>query len=144
MTIRDLLQKCRDEKREIIILTEKRDELRASLLPRAIRPTASQVQMSKENVFDRVQASIFDLNMQIERQLEELYRNESLAFYAVSGLSESRHRQMLILYYLTFRVHRGVRRLHTWESVAFEMGYSMESIKKMRSDLQEWLSLPAK
>lgn len=139
MTVRQLLQTCRDEKREIIILEEKRDTLRASLLPRAIRPQAAQVQTSPSNVFDAVQASIFDINCTIEGILTDMYRREETAHRLIGRLPDPRHRQMLILYYLSFREIRGRQYLYNWEQVARQMNYSVDSIYKFLDAVQPFL-----
>ena len=139
MTVRELLQTCRDEKHEIVILEEKRDMLRASLLPRAIRPQKATVQSSPMNTFDNVQAAIFDLNVEIDRHLAAMYRHEERAFRLIFTLKDPRHRQLLTLYYLSFREVRGRRSLYRWEHVAGKMNYSIENIYRLLSGLQEFL-----
>ena len=139
MTVKELLQTCRDEKHEIVRLEEKRDTLRASLLPRAIRPQKATVQSSPMNTFDNVQAAIFDLNVEIDRHLAAMYRHEERAFRLVFTLEDPRHRQLLTLYYLSFREVRGRRSLYRWEHVAGKMNYSIDSIFKFLESLREFM-----
>lgn len=136
MTVQELLQKCRDEKYEIIILEEKRDTLRTSLLPKAIQPQKVIVQSSPSNVFDDVQASIYDLNLLIDRRIAEMYRNEEIAFRTICRLNNSNYRQMLTLYYLSERAENGRRSLYKWEQVADKMGYSVQNIYKILEKLR--------
>lgn len=139
MTVRQLLQTCRDERKEIIILEEKRDTLRASLLPKAINPQKGKIQTSPSNTFDAVQSSIYDLNLVIDNHLTSMYRHEAAAFKFIRKLEDPRHRQMLMLYYLSFLEIRGRRHLYRWEHVAKEMGYSVENIYKLLDNIKWFL-----
>lgn len=140
MTVRQLLQTCRDEMHEIVILEEKRDTLRASLLPKAIRPQKATVQSSPSNLFDNVQAHIFDLNMAIERHSARMRRNEEKASRFIRTLKDPRYRQMLTLYYLSFNEETCRRSLYHWEQVARRMNYSVDSIFKCLDDMRDFFN----
>lgn len=96
MTPKELLTKCRDEKREILILQDKKAQLEASLLPKALSIKAVNVQDSADPdpMFNRI-PEVVDLERQIESLLAQLYDHEQQAFRIISGLPDSRHRQLL-------------------------------------------------
>ena len=143
MTPKELLTKCRDEKREILILQDKKAQLEASLLPKALSIKAVDVQDSADPdpMFNRI-PEVVDLERQIESLLSHLYDHEQQAFRIISGLPDSRYRQLLQLYYLQFYASEtGKQKLYTWEMVAEEMDYSVVWIHRMRQEALD--SLPS-
>lgn len=126
MTSKTLLKKCRQEKRELLILTDKLEQLQMSLLPRAIQLKDINVQESgdADPLADRVSAKA-DLEQDIRKQIAIMLQREAEAYRLISKLRNSRQRQMLELYYLTWRVDKDNKcHLYTWEEVAFTMGIS--------------------
>lgn len=133
---RRLLRTCRKEMKEIILLQERRDTVMSSLLPRAIRPTHDHVQITPEDHFAKAMARAADLDHVISRKLDRMLKRQKQAWEVVDTLEDSRYRQILMLYYLTFRkVKRGkytTFRLHTWETVADAVGYSVDHVKRLQ------------
>jgi hypothetical protein len=126
LTSKTLLKKCRQEKRELLILTDKLEQLQMSLLPRAIQLKDINVQESgdADPLADRVSAKA-DLEQDIRKQIAIMLQREAEAYRLISKLRNSRQRQMLELYYLTWRVDKDNKcHLYTWEEVAFTMGIS--------------------
>ncbi len=141
MTVKELLQTCRDEKHEIVILEEKRDTLRASLLPKAIRPQKATVQSSPMNTFDNVQASIFDLNMEIDR-LES--KNNTTCARGIREIKKlnipKKWKQFLKIYYLEYNYYRGRRVLNTLKDTAMKMGYSEKAVSGIKKNADSLMS----
>lgn len=141
MTVRELLQTCRDEKHEIIILEEKRDTLRASLLPKAIRPQKAMVQTSPMNTFDNVQAAIFDLNMAIDRLESKNNMTCRRGMCEIKKLNISnKGKRFLIIYYLEYNYNRERRALNTLKDVAIKMRYSKKAISRIKKDTDFFIS----
>ena len=136
MTSKTLLKKCRQEKLELLILTEKLDQLQASLYPRAIQLKEINVQESgdADPLADRT-AAVIDLKNEIQRQVYAMLQRELEAHRLVAKLRNSRQRQILELYYLTFKVDASHRcHLYTWEMVAEELGVSERHLYRMIPD----------
>ena len=136
MTSKTLLKKCRQEKRELLILTDKLQQLHMSLLPRAIQLKDINVQESgdADPLADRVAAKT-DLEKDIRRQIAVILQHEAEAYRIVSKLRNSRQRQILELYYLKWRVDAAGRcHLYTWEEVALELEISERWLWKQIPD----------
>ena len=133
LTPKTLLKKCRMEKREILILQDKLDQIQYSLLPRAIQLKDINVQESgdADPLADRSAAHV-DLENELRRQIETMKEHDTEAHRYVARLRNSRHRQMLELYYLSFwRDPKGGFHLYTWEMIAEEMGVSERHIYRL-------------
>ena len=78
MTSKTLLKKCRQEKRELLILTDKLQQLQMSLLPRAIQLKEINVQESgdADPLADRVAAKE-DLEQDIRKQIAIMLQREA-------------------------------------------------------------------
>ena len=136
LTPKTLLKKCRMEKREILILQDKLNQIQYSLLPRAIQLKDINVQESgdADPLADRSAAHV-DLENELRRQIETMKEHEAEAHRYVARLRNSRHRQMLELYYLSFwRDPNGGFHLYTWEAVAEELGISERWLWKQIPD----------
>ena len=136
MTSKTLLKKCRQEKRELLILTDKLQQLQMSLLPRAIQLKEINVQESgdADPLADRVAAKA-DLEADIKRNLASMLQREAEAYRLISKLKNSRQRQILELYYLKWRVDMsGQCHLYTWEEVALELEISERWLWKLIPD----------
>lgn len=136
MTAKELLMQCRQEKKEILILQEKKMQLEASLLPKAlaIKPVNVMDSADDDPMFHRL-PEVVDLEQQIKARLKEMYENEQKAYEMVWQIKDSKHRQLLQLYYLQFQVNENGRlSLHTWESVAETMNYSIQWVYELRDE----------
>lgn len=133
MTAKTLLKKCRAEKRELLILAEKREALATSLLPKAMAIKEINVQMphDADPMADRM-AEAIDIDRELQRQMAEILERDLKAHKMVAQLRDSRHRQLLELYYLSWRTEpNGRKRLHTWETVAEAMGISPRMVYEL-------------
>ena len=136
MTSKTLLKKCRQEKRELLILTDKLQQLQMSLLPRAIQLKEINVQESGDSdpLADRVAAKE-DLEQDIRKQIAIMLQREAEAYRLISKLKNSRQRQILELYYMKWRVDAaGQCHLYTWEEVALELEISERWLWKLIPD----------
>ena len=133
LTGKKLLLACRREKREMIILEQRREQILSSLLPKAIKPKLVNVQESitMDPIADKIAASE-ELREEIERQIGEIIKHETKARKQIGMIKDSRYRQLLGLYYLSFRIdEHGNKVLYTWEKVAREMDYSPQRIYEL-------------
>ena len=130
MRVKKLLKQCRSEKREILILTQKRDMIRMSLLPKSlnIKPDTIQSSPDPDTIGEKI--SIADeLEKEISLQLETMMQHELEAHKLVWKLDDSRCRQVLELYYLSYKEDaQGNKDLYAWEDVADEMGYAISTV----------------
>ena len=136
MTSKTLLKKCRQEKRELLILTDKLQQLQMSLLPRAIQLKEINVQESGDSdpLADRVSAKA-DLEADIRKQIAIMLQRETEAYRLISKLKNSRQRQILELYYLKWKVDADGRcHLYTWEEVAVALEISERWLWKLIPD----------
>lgn len=136
MTSKTLLKKCRQEKRELLILADKLEQLQNSLLPRAIQLKEINVQESGDSdpLADRVAAKE-DLMNDIQKQIAIMLQREAEAYRLISKLKNSRQRQILELYYIKWKVDPDGRcHLYTWEAVAEELEISERWLWKLIPD----------
>lgn len=127
MRVKQLLKQCRNEKKEILILSQKRDMIKMSLLPSSINIKPIDVQTSPDpDPMGEKLAIVEELDNEIKRQLAKMLEHDLEAHRLVGKLKDSRHRQVIELYYLSFREDGyGNKELYLWEEVADEIGYSM-------------------
>ena len=137
LTPKTLLKKCRMEKREILILRDKLEQIQFSLLPRAIQLKEINVQESGDaDPLANRSAAHLDLENELKQQIEVMKEHEAEAHRYVARLRNSRHRQMLELYYLSFwRDPKGGFHLYTWEMVAEELEISERHLYRIIPDL---------
>ena len=136
LTSKTLLKKCRQEKRELLILADKLEQLQMSLLPRAIQLNDIDVQESRDPdpIANRVSAKA-DLEADIRKQIGIMLQREAAAYHLISKLQNSRQRQILELYYLKWKVDATGRcHLYTWEMVAEELEISERWMWKLIPD----------
>ena len=131
MSAREILRKCRDERREVLLLKEKQEELRTSLIPRAIQYKSDVIQASGESdpLAERL-ADVVDMDRQITAMLEDMYQTEAQAWRIVRAMNDSRYRVLLMTYYMSVRTDaRGRTTLHTLETAAEAAGYSAGTMR---------------
>ena len=131
MTAKELLITCRREKKELLILAERREQLATSLLPKAMRikPVSVQESAEQDPMAKRMAAAV-DLDREIDKRMGEMLMHEAEAHRIVKKIKDPRYRQLLTLYYLSFQNTQG-KRLYTWEKVAEKMGYSQQRLFEM-------------
>ena len=108
--------RARDIDREINSLLREKEDVRDKILKVTQSYTGDVVSSTRDpHKFDRV----IELEMEIDRQIDELVRVKAEILNAISKLSDGRHREILRLRYI-----RGM----TFESIAVEMGYSWRHV----------------
>lgn len=130
-TGREILRICRNERRELLILQEKQEELRTSLLPKAvdIKPDVVQASGESDPMAERL-ADVVDMEKTIIEIAAQMHAHEAQAMRIIRGISDSRYRCLLITYYMTsYKDASGRVRLHTFETAAVTAGYSAGTMR---------------
>lgn len=144
MTPRELLNTCRKEMLEIIILSERRKALEEGLLPRAIRITWTRSKTHPEDRVSEVMAKVADLDDEIVKKMRPMMERQLEAQRLVDSLVDSRRRQTLTLYYLTmYEEKRGKyrkERLHSWDDVADKLHYDAAYCRRLATEAIKELS----
>ena len=126
--IKAFFRECRKELKELQIMTERAEWLRASLLPAAIRYKSVDVQTSGSgDQIGNVMPEVAELDGAIRERIATLAEHQYKAQCIINGLDDTRYRQLLTLYYLDAR-------LLTWEQVADIMAYELGSIYNLHGD----------
>ena len=126
--IKAFFRQCRKELKELQIMSERREWLRASLLPAAIRYKQIDVQTSGTgDQIGEVMPEVAELDKAIRHQIATLAQHQTRAQCIINALDDTRHRQILTLYYLDAR-------LLTFEQVADAMAYELGSIYNLHGD----------
>lgn len=111
-------------------LKDRIEELHSSLLPAGIRYDKVAVQTSPTDAMSENIAIIADYEAQLAKTVAGLVVRSKAAQKWIARLEDSNERQVLMIYFLSFKQH-------TWEDVAAEMDYSVDSIYKIyRSGLE--------
>lgn len=134
LTGKKLLKACRQEKKEIIILEQRKEQIMSMLLPKAITPKEVYVQESREmDPMAEKMAAAEMVQKEIDKQIAVMLGHELKARRMIEKLKDSKHRQLLSLYYLSNRDgdYPGQIKLYTWEAVAEEMNYDVRSIIRL-------------
>ena len=112
MNVKQWLMRARDIDREINSLLKEKQEVRDRVCKITQSYTGDTVSSSKDpHKFDRV----VELELEIDRQIDELVRVKGEILNAISQLSDGRYREILRLRYI-----RGL----TFEKIAVEMNFS--------------------
>ena len=116
MNTKQWLMRARDIDREINSLLREKEEVRDRVLKVTQSYTGEVVSGSKDpHKFDRV----VELEMEIDRQIDNLVAVKAEILIAISKLSDGRYREILRLRYI-----RGM----TFEAIAVEMNYSWRHV----------------
>ena len=130
----ELLSRCRREMKEILFLQEQRELLRMSLYPRAILYT-DKVQSTPEDYFSEAMQKYCDLDRLINKRLISMFSRQTEAQRIIDRLTDSRQREVLLLYYLSFREYRRgdylVKSLYTWKAIAKKLHYHERQIRRI-------------
>lgn len=118
MNVKLFLYSVRDEQNEIADLEERIADLRASLLPSAIRYDKDAVQTSTSDVITDKMIKIAEYDALLEKKINKLYRRRAAAQRLIDSLPDSLERQVLSMYFLS-------NSRPTMESVAEKINYAM-------------------
>ena len=100
MGARDFLNQVRHEQRELNQLQDMIRQAELSLLPSGIRYDLDKVQTSPDDPMFRMLAKVADYQTDMRKRLELLTAKRKKAFAMIGRLEDSRHRQVLQLYFL--------------------------------------------
>lgn len=123
---REILRRCRSNRREVLILLEKQEELRTSILPKAMQIKQDLVQTCPERdpMAERL-SEVVDMEERIESALMKMYEDEAQAWKIIFHIKDVRYRCLLVTYYMSsYTDARGRDHLHTFETAAEENGYA--------------------
>lgn len=119
MGVKRFLYAVRDEQREIAELEERIADLRASLLPSAIRYDKDAVQTSTSDVITDKMIKIAEYDALLEKKIAGLYARRARAQKLIDLLPDSLERQVLSIYFLSDG-------RPTMEQVAGKLNYSVQ------------------
>lgn len=119
MGVKRFLYAVRDEQKEIAELQERIADLRASLLPSAIRYDKDSVQTSVSDTITDKMIKITEYDALLDRKLARLYARRAKAQKLIDTLPDSLERQVLSMYFLSDS-------RPTMEQVAGKLNYSVQ------------------
>lgn len=119
MGVKRFLYAVRDEQKEIAELQERIADLRASLLPSAIRYDKDAVQTSASDVITDKMIKIAEYDALLEKKIAGLYARRARAQKLIDLLPDSLERQVLSIYFLSDG-------RPTMEQVAGKLNYSVQ------------------
>lgn len=119
MGVKRFLYAVRDEQKEIAELQERIADLRASLLPSAIRYDKDAVQTSTSDVITDKMIKIAEYDALLEKKIAGLYARRAKAQKLIDLLPDSLERQVLSIYFLSDG-------RPTMEQVAGKLNYSVQ------------------
>jgi len=119
MGVKRFLYAVRDEQKEIAELQERIADLRASLLPSAIRYDKDAVQTSTSDVITDKMIKIAEYDALLEKKIAGLYARRARAQKLIDLLPDSLERQVLSIYFLSDG-------RPTMEQVAGKLNYSTQ------------------
>lgn len=119
MNVKRFLYSVRDEQNEIADLEERIADLRASLLPSAIRYDKDAVQTSTSDVITDKMIKIAEYDALLEKKIAGLYARRAKAQKLIDLLPDSLERQVLSIYFLSDG-------RPTMEQVAGKLNYSVQ------------------
>lgn len=125
MDVKEFLKGIRAERMEIISLSESREQLVSTLLPKAIRYDVDKVQTSASDRLFTVTADLNELDRKLEKRIIKLSADISLAYDLISQMETAECRELLMLRYLM-----GTRKPFTWLEIAEKMEYSEQHVKE--------------
>lgn len=122
--VKRFLYAVRDEQKEIAELEERIADLRASLLPSAIRYDKDSVQTSVSDTITDKMIKIAEYDALLDRKLARLYARRAKAQKLIDTLTDSLERQVLSIYFLSDG-------RPTMEQVAGKLSYSFPHTYRM-------------
>ena len=125
MDVKVFLKGIRAERMEIASLSEAREQLESTLLPKAIRYDVDKVQTSVSDRLFVVIADLNELDRKLEKRIIKLSADVSLAYELIAQIKTPECREVLMLRYLM-----GKRKPLTWLEIAQQMEYSEQHVKE--------------
>lgn len=124
MDVLKFLKSIRSKRAEITTLKRARDELYWSLMPSGIRYDLDKVQTSPQDRMSETAGDLYEIQDKLDHMIAALASDVNLAVDLVSQMPTPECRQLITLRYLGTD-----RELSKWESVAQDMGYSLDHVK---------------
>lgn len=137
MGVKRFLYAVRDEQKEIAELQERIADLRASLLPSAIRYDKDAVQTSTSDVITDKMIKIAEYDALLEKKIAGLYARRARAQKLIDLLPDSLERQVLSIYFLSDG-------RPTMEQVAGKLNYSFPHTYRVYKSALEHLRYRSK
>lgn len=126
-------RKIRLERREIRILSERIHIRELSLLPSGIRYDKTDVQTSIEDKMSEKLAEISDYELKRQKLLQALMLRQSQAIDIISGIPDTKQRQIMEIYYLDSTNP-------TWQDVADEMILDRRYVLRLHGEALNWIN----
>lgn len=124
MDVLKFLKSIRSKRAEITTLKRARDEIYWSLMPSGIRYDLDKVQTSPQDRMSETAGDLYEIQDKLDHMIAALASDVNLAVDLVSQMPTPECRQLITLRYLGTD-----RELSKWESVAQDMGYSLDHVK---------------
>ena len=118
------LKRIRRERHELKVVQETAAELRAMLLPSAIRYDKDRVQTSPVDIMPERIAEIAELSNQQDAHIRRLQSDIQQADELINSLEVAEYRELLRYRYLS-----GGLKPMTWMKIAEAMGYSEDHVR---------------
>ncbi len=125
MDVLKFLKSIRSKRAEITTLKRARDELYWSLMPSGIRYDLDKVQTSPQDRMSETAGDLYEIQDKLDHMIAALASDVNLAVDLVSQMPTPECRQLITLRYLGTDRERS-----KWESVAQDMGYTPEYVRR--------------
>lgn len=139
MKVKKLLYQVRDARREIDQLNEALTDCYLVLLPSGIRYDLDKVQTSPGDMMTQAIANANKYEQQIRKRIAELSKLRADAFNQIERLEDTRHRQILQLFFLSVTKDG---KPYTMSGVADAVGYSRRQTYRLYNEaiqiLESW------
>lgn len=128
MTVEELFQQVRKERKELKILQSIRENL-ITQATRVNKPFSDvRVQTSMENRYEDCMAKLSDVESEIVKLYDELMDNYNEAFYLIRNLEDSTQRTVVELYYI------GEERPLKISEIADRLSYSKRQVIRIKEN----------
>lgn len=140
MGAKEFLDQVRHEQKELNQLQDLIRQAELSLLPSGIRYDLDKVQTSPDDPMFRTLAKVADYQVDMQKRLELLIAKRQKAFAMIGRLTDSRHRQVLQLYFLDpdrLKMHEVADRMKYSERKTYDLyKEALELLEKVCSEMQ--------
>lgn len=145
MKAKTFLRGVRDGLKEIKMIEENIARTRDKAFPGSLQLKQDLVQESaRSDRLSGIEARVHDLQATMEKRLKKLYEDQEYAERVISELENSKHRQVLTLYYLTSSdtfEEAGANKIPivgvynlSWDDVATKMGFNTSYVKMLHTE----------
>ena len=152
MTVKELLEECREEMHTALILQRRREELTMMLLPKSTTPRIDVIP-GKKDISDplaKYVVQLLQMDARLARQQAKILQKHTMADKYIDTLPKELWKQALTIYYMTFRWYERtvtypsgqtkqimIRGLHSWETTAEELGKTPKTIYRILNELNK-------